>query len=136
VAATSNGQLISFSRKVIDPRRPFKSASKMTNEEKEEGLIPYHPVLEENPKSVLSYDYNVAKVKHLEFFPSGLESTSLVLAYGVDTFLTRTSPSLSFDTLGDEFSRSTLVTVIAGLMVGIVIAKQWASQQKLRQDWN
>uniref|UniRef100_A0A914HS65 ER membrane protein complex subunit 1 n=1 Tax=Globodera rostochiensis TaxID=31243 RepID=A0A914HS65_GLORO len=35
--------------------------------------------------------------------PSGLETTSLVFAYGIDLFYTRVTPSGTFDILKDDF---------------------------------
>ncbi len=41
---------------MIDPRRPRQ---KPTSQELEEGLVQYDPVLPDNPKSVLSHEYEV-----------------------------------------------------------------------------
>lgn len=41
---------------MLDPRRPRQ---KPTNQELEEGLVQYDPVLPDNPKIVLSHEYEV-----------------------------------------------------------------------------
>lgn len=135
VVATSSGQLLAFPRRLVDPRRPYKTASKMSAEEKEEGLIPYQPVLEDNPKTTLSYNLDVRGVQQIVFMPTGLESTTIAFAFGLDHFMTRVSPSQMFDTLGEDFSRSTLVLVMVGLCGGIFVSKELVRRQNLKQAW-
>ena len=54
--ANENGQIQSFPRRFLDPRRP---KHKPTAEESEEWLIQYDAVLPDDPKRVLSHQYQV-----------------------------------------------------------------------------
>ena len=50
-----------------------------------------------------------------------MESTSLVLAYGIDIFGTRVTPSAAFDILGKAFNKLSLVATVAALAVGVFV---------------
>jgi hypothetical protein len=54
-----HGQIQAVSKRLLDPRRPYKTASAMSAEEKEELLVPYSAVLEENPKEVITHELQV-----------------------------------------------------------------------------
>eukprot|EP00951_Prasinocladus_malaysianus_P003940 scaffold27883_cov33-Prasinocladus_malaysianus.AAC.1 len=71
--------------------------------EKEERLIPYKADLGIHPPFFATYDKMVQDVRGAQTFPTNLESTTLMLAYGMDVFYTRLSPSKSFDMLDDDF---------------------------------
>lgn len=62
IIAGSDGDVKFIPRKLIDPRRPYKTAAQMSAEEKEEELIPYEPVLTLDQKSSLAYNLNVKKL--------------------------------------------------------------------------
>ncbi|CCM05286.1 uncharacterized protein FIBRA_07498 [Fibroporia radiculosa] len=118
--ANENYQIQSFPRRFLDPRRPKR---KPTSEEMEEWLTQYDALLPDDPKRVLSHDYQVVGTKHILTSPALLESTSLVFAYGQDLFFTRITPSNTFDLLSENFNKAQLVLTIAGLALAIVIAK-------------
>ena len=52
--------------------------------------------------------------------PAALESTSLVLAFGLDLFMTRVQPSRTFDLIPDEFPYGFLLTMTL-LLGGIML---------------
>lgn len=111
-------------------------------------LAPYEPYLPLDPKRVVSHTYEVrvlsrghcAKlltgfirllhharqvlgVKSIYSSPALLESTSIVLASGLDLFQTRVMPSGGFDVLPDSFNKVQLVLTILGLTAGIAVSK-------------
>lgn len=55
--AHEHGQIQSVPRRFLDPRRPKQ---KPTAEEMEEWLIQYDPVIPDDPKRVLSHNYQVS----------------------------------------------------------------------------
>ena len=57
VVATQNRRIQSFPRRLLDPRRPHR---RPTSEELEEQLIEYDPVLPNDPRRVLSHNYDVS----------------------------------------------------------------------------
>ncbi|CAG8433616.1 1193_t:CDS:10 [Ambispora gerdemannii] len=103
----------------LDPRRPL---GPLTNEDKEEMLIPYEPALPDSKQLISSYNLTV-------------KSTSLVLAYGLDIFFTRVAPSKTFDVLNEDFSKSTLLVTIFGLVLGIIITRPMVRRKNVNARW-
>lgn len=127
------GQVAMLPRRVLDPRRPLGKPSKA---DQEEMLVPYSPVIQDVPSAVLSHKYPVAGVAHLTTSPTLLESTSLLLAWGLDLFCTRAiQPSGSFDVLSDGFAKSQLIMTLAALGAGVVIAAPAVTRKTLRSKW-
>ncbi|EKM58157.1 uncharacterized protein PHACADRAFT_116839 [Phanerochaete carnosa HHB-10118-sp] len=132
IVAGENGIIQSFPRRFFDPRRPKR---KPTNEELEEWLIQYDPVIPDDPKRVLSHTYQVANVRAIITSPALLESTSLVFAHGLDLFSTRVTPSNTFDVLSENFNKAQLVLTISGLALAILITKPMVRNKRLRERW-
>lgn len=151
--ANENGQIQSFPRILLNPRR---TRDKPTAEEQEEWLVQYDPVLPDDTHRVLSHNYRVrylslqpfqdlisllsfelqvVNVRHILTAPALLESTSLVFAYGLDLFCTRVTPSGTFDVLNETFNKAQLVFTICGLAVAIVAARPMVRQKRRREKW-
>ena len=97
--------------------------------------MPYKPDLGMNPPFFVTYDKIVAGLRGVDTFPTTLESTALMFAYGLDLSYTRLAPSKSFDMLDDDFSYALLVATLlgmAGLGVYLQITKQ---QNELARKW-
>jgi hypothetical protein len=77
--ALANGGILEIPWVFVDPRRPVT----VTPEMREEGLIPYVPELPMPSESIINYNQTVQRVKGIHTAPSGLESTCLVLVYGL-----------------------------------------------------
>ncbi|ORX73199.1 DUF1620-domain-containing protein, partial [Linderina pennispora] len=103
--------------------------------EEAEGLVPYGPVLPMDPKRVLSYSHSVAGIRAIRAAPTHLESTSLVAAYGLDLFFTRTSPSGTFDQLSPSFSKTNLIVTILALTIGCVVGGPLVRRKVTKQAW-
>ncbi|KAI6098758.1 hypothetical protein F5141DRAFT_1145408, partial [Pisolithus sp. B1] len=80
----------SVPRRLLDLRRPL---SKVSPSEADERLVTYEVVLPDDARLAISHNYEVANIRQIMSAPSQLESTSLVLAIGLDLFLTCISPS-------------------------------------------
>ena len=118
--------LMSIPRYILDPRRPV--GRDPTPLEAEEGLFRYNPVLEFEPKWLLSHKRDLLSISKVITTPSKLESTSLLLAYGdVDIFGTRVSPIGTFDMLGKGFSKLQLVGTVAALAIGTSLLAPFVS---------
>ena len=118
--------LVSISRAFLDPRRPVGRDA--TASEMEEGLFKYSPMLDFEPKWILSHKRELMSISGIVTSPSLLESTSLVFAFGdVDLFLTRVSPIGAFDLLGKGFSKLQLVLTVVALAVGTTIVAPFVS---------
>jgi hypothetical protein len=77
----------------------------------------------------------VAGARNIVASPASLESTSIVLTYGIDLFLTRVAPSNTFDILSENFNKLQLVLTIAALALGIAITKPMVKRKIMRQRW-
>jgi ER membrane protein complex subunit 1 len=109
--------LVALPRMVLEPRRPV--GRDPTPAEVEEGLMRYSPVIEIDPRHVVSHERSVLGVREIITSPTILESTVLVTAFGVDVFGTRVAPSLAFDYLGRGFNKLSLVATVAALAAGV-----------------
>lgn len=119
----------------MDPRRPvLNNGGKLSKDEQEEQLFPYGPIPDEK-KWFLSYDLEILGIKHIVSYPALLESTSLVYAYGLDTFFTYDSPSRQFDVLSEDFSKSQLLLTISALLIGIIITGPIVKRKQVSALW-
>ncbi|KAJ3711601.1 DUF1620-domain-containing protein [Lentinula raphanica] len=133
IVANVNGKIQSISRRLLNPRRPI--GRKPSSEEQEEQLIQYDPLLPDDPRKVISHNYDVARVRSITTSPALLESTSLVFAYGLDLFLTRVAPSNTFDVLNESFNKLQLVLTVMGLAAAIFVTRPMVRRKKLREKW-
>lgn len=131
LVTTQSGRIVALDRRFLDPRRPVKA----TAADREEGLIPYSEVLPLLPGAFLSGASRIARVRSVLSAPAGLESASHVLAIGFDIFYTRTAPSRTFDTLGDDFSRPLLAVTVVVLGIGAMTAGWIVRRDDLTRQW-
>ncbi|KZT58169.1 DUF1620-domain-containing protein [Calocera cornea HHB12733] len=132
VVANDRSQIQAYPHAILDPRRPV---GKLTSEQKEELLIPFDSVIPDDPRRTVSQNIQVMGTTRLSTTPTALESTTLLLASGVDLFLARLSPSSTFDILSDSFNKTQLILTIIGLIAGIAIVRPIVESKKVRQRW-
>ncbi|PWN47696.1 DUF1620-domain-containing protein [Violaceomyces palustris] len=132
LVATDRETLFSIPRRVLDPRRPV---GKPTKAEAEEFLPVYDAFIPPDPKWIVSHVFPLGKVDKVVTSPALLESTSTVLAYGLDYFFTRVSPSGQFDILQESFNKPQLLLTIAALSVGIIITRPMVRGRSLDARW-
>jgi hypothetical protein len=118
VAIPSINSIIGIPRSIIDPRRPI--GRDPTAQEQSEGLVRYTPLINFDPKWHLTHKYEVLGMREIITSESGIESTSLVFAYGLDVFGTRVAPSFAFDILGKGFNKISMLLTVVGLFVGVL----------------
>ena len=136
ILATTTGQLVALNKNLLDPRRPLVHPSKMRQQDREEGLIPYASTLGGvNPLTVLTHRHTIARPAHVLTAPTTLESTSLVVGIGLDLFLTRTAPAREFDRLNDDFNYVALVGAIAFLIVATYGSGWYSTRRDLLAAW-
>ncbi|SPP84058.1 ER membrane protein complex subunit 1 isoform X2 [Drosophila guanche] len=128
---TASGSIIEMPWHLLDPRRPIAS----TTQGREEGAIPYIPELPLPTESHINYNQTVARLRNIYTAPSGLESTCLVVATGLDLFVTRVAPSKTFDLLKEDFDYILISIVLVALTSGSLIVKHLASRKLLKQAW-
>ncbi|XP_045520266.1 ER membrane protein complex subunit 1 isoform X1 [Pieris brassicae] len=129
--ALSTGKILELPWSFVEPRRPLSP----TGEHREEGLIPYAPEVPLPSEASLNYNQTTHRVRAIYTAPSGLESTSLVLATGLDIFYTRVAPSKTFDLLKDDFDYHLITIVLGALIIASYSTKYFASRKMLKQAW-
>ncbi|KAK3934414.1 DUF1620-domain-containing protein [Diplogelasinospora grovesii] len=125
--------IVGIPRILLDPRRPV--GRDPTAAEIEEGLIKYSPVIEMDPKFVITHERDVLGVKKIITAPSIVESTSLVFAYGIDVFGTRVAPSMLFDILGKGFNKVALIGTVLAIMAGVVALSPMVRKKQIDMRW-
>ncbi|KAF8252728.1 DUF1620-domain-containing protein [Wilcoxina mikolae CBS 423.85] len=125
--------IYSIPKRVLDPRRPVGREPDAA--EKEEGLFVYTPVVEIDPKSIITHKRKVLGLKKISTTPSQLESTSLVFAYGGDLFGTRMAPSMAFDLLGKGFAKVQLVLTVVALGIGAAFVAPMVRKKQINSKW-
>jgi hypothetical protein len=126
VTVPSINSIIGIPRSFIDPRRPI--GRDPTAQEQSEGLVKYTPLINFDPKWHLSHKYEVLGIQDIITSESGIESTSLVFAYGLDIFGTRVAPSFAFDILGKGFNKISMLLTVVGLFVGVLFVAPLVSR--------
>lgn len=127
----SRHSIMAINQRYLDPRRPTGAPTAM---EKEEMLIPYSPI-PDDARLYLSYNLEVANVKKIVTSPTLLESTTVVVAFGQDVFVTRHAPSKTFDILNEDFSKSQLMLTIVALVVVLFVTKPMVVNKQLKELW-
>jgi hypothetical protein len=119
--ATSNGQVISLNKRMLDPRRPHGELK----ESEKNGLVKYEPILPIMLMRMPLHVHEVFSVESIFCASTNVKSQSLVIAYGgPDIFFSRLSLSMAFDLLPDDFNRGLLTVVLIGLIVLLNVMQQ------------
>ncbi|XP_019633907.1 PREDICTED: ER membrane protein complex subunit 1-like isoform X2 [Branchiostoma belcheri] len=129
--ALPNGGLMTLPKNILDPRRPIIP----TKQHQEEGVYPYIPELHINPMTLLTYNQSVEGIRGIHIGAAGLESTSVVLAYGLDLFYTRIMPSQMFDVLKEDFDYFFISSILLGLVMATLITHRLAAMKTLNRSW-
>uniref|UniRef100_A0A7E4VNT4 ER membrane protein complex subunit 1 n=1 Tax=Panagrellus redivivus TaxID=6233 RepID=A0A7E4VNT4_PANRE len=125
------GGILEVSRRFADARRPIE----MTPELREEMIVPYMPELPVATEELINYNQTVAHIHGIKTATSGLESTSLMLAYGLDLFYTRVTPSGTFDILKDDFDYVLISAVMILLVTSSFVVKRIWKQSSIKAAW-
>uniref|UniRef100_A0A8C9Y4Z3 ER membrane protein complex subunit 1 n=1 Tax=Sander lucioperca TaxID=283035 RepID=A0A8C9Y4Z3_SANLU len=126
-----SGGILSLPKMFLDPRRP----EIVTEQSREENLIPYAPELLIRTEWFINYNQTVSRVRGIYTAPSGLESTCLVVAYGLDIYQTRVYPSKQFDVLKDDYDYMLISSVLLALFFATMISKRLAEVKLLNRAW-
>ncbi|XP_034551243.1 ER membrane protein complex subunit 1 isoform X1 [Notolabrus celidotus] len=126
-----SGGILSLPKMFLDPRRP----EIVSEQSREENLIPYAPELLIRTEWFINYNQTVSRVRGIYTAPSGLESTCLVVAYGLDIYQTRVYPSKQFDVLKDDYDYMLISSVLLALFFATMISKRLAEVKLLNRAW-
>ncbi|XP_063292292.1 ER membrane protein complex subunit 1 [Pelobates fuscus] len=126
-----SGAILSLPKALLDPRRPEIP----TEYTREENLIPYTPDIQIHAERFINYNQTVSRMRGIYTAPSGLESTCLVVAYGLDMYQTRVYPSKQFDVLKDDYDYILISSVLIGLVFATMITKRLSQVKMLNRAW-
>lgn len=127
--------IVGIPRQALDPRRPV-GRDPTAAEQEAEGLMKYWPSLEIDPRSIVSHERDIIGISNIVAAPAIVESTTLVVAYGVDVFGTRVAPSGVFDILGKGFNKFTLILTVLALFGGVIfLAPMVSSSASFRYEF-
>ncbi|OAA70352.1 hypothetical protein ISF_02326 [Cordyceps fumosorosea ARSEF 2679] len=126
--------VVALPRVLLDPRRPV-GRDPTANEIEAEGLPRYAPAIEIDARNVLSHDWEVLGVAGFAAAPAVVESTSLLVAYGIDVYATRVVPSGLFDILGKGFNKLTLVSTVLALTAGVLFLAPMVRRNQINRRW-
>ncbi|XP_076040041.1 ER membrane protein complex subunit 1 [Oratosquilla oratoria] len=129
--ALQSGNIIQMSKWFLDPRRPVSNNAPG----REEGLAPYVPELPLPPQEMINYNHSLPHVTAIFTAPTGMESTCIVLVYGLDLFYTRVFPSKMFDMLKDDFDHYLIGGVLLALVTAALVSRRLAQRKALNQAW-
>jgi len=130
---TTSDQIVGLDKRLVDPRRP--SIDVYSNDDREEGLIPYNSTLFVFDKIYVSYNKIIGNLREIITSPSLLESTSLVFAYGTDIFYIQSTPSKTYDLISHDFNYTALLATVAILCVSSIIFAYITSRKDLNRMW-
>ncbi|KAF2867353.1 hypothetical protein BDV95DRAFT_503088 [Massariosphaeria phaeospora] len=133
VTLPASNSIVGIPRQAIDPRRPI--GRDPTAQEQSEGLTKYTPMILFDPKWHLNHKYELIGVKNVITSESGIESTSLVFAYGLDIFGTRVAPSFAFDILGKGFNKVQMLLTVVALFVSVLFVAPLVQRKQINSLW-
>ncbi|KAI0402422.1 hypothetical protein F4802DRAFT_575694 [Xylaria palmicola] len=131
--APASHAVVGIPRALLEPRRP--AGRDPTAGEAEEGLARYAPAVELDPRMAVTHTRDVLGVRGILVAPAVLESTCLVLAYGLDVFGSRVAPSGAFDVLGKGFNKVTLLGTVAALFLGVLGLGPMVRKKQINMRW-
>jgi len=132
LVASSKGSVLDLPLHMVDPRRPALSTPAHL---REPGIPPYTPEIPVPHESLLNYNKSVEKIRGIVTSPSGLESTALVLVYGLDLYGSRVAPSKGFDLIKDDFEHLMIACVLVGLLAASYGTRKLSQRKMLNQAW-
>jgi len=132
LVASSQGSVLDLPLHMVDPRRPALSTPAHL---REPGIPPYTPEIPIPHESILNYNQSVEGIRGIVTSPSGLESTALVLVYGLDLYGSRVAPSKGFDLIKDDFEHLMIAAVVVGLLAASYGTRKLSQRKMLNQAW-
>ncbi|KAL7641497.1 UNVERIFIED_CONTAM: hypothetical protein RMT77_007368 [Armadillidium vulgare] len=130
IFALRSGNVLQMSKLFLDPRRPMTHGGF-----RDEHLPGYLPELPFSPQEMINHNHSLPRVSAIYTSFTGLESTCLVLVYGLDVFYTRLFPSKMFDVLKDDFDHYLIIGVLLTLILSALITKKLSQRKALKQAW-
>lgn len=110
--------ILGLARHVLDPRRPV-DRDPTAAEMEAEAIMRYTPAIEIDARNYITHERDVIGVRGILATPTIVESTTLVVSYGIDVFGSRVTPSGTFDILDKGFNKVSLLATVVALTWGV-----------------
>lgn len=141
--ATTTEQIFRVSKDMLNPRRPYqglagekdKAVPNQFAATKEEAVVPYAPLLPLRHTEVLNYHQALGAVSGIISSPTSLESTSLVLCYGLDLFFMPVQSAKAYDVLSPGFNYFLLYASVGFVVVTWIVTTIWAEHKTMQDRW-
>ncbi|RQX72980.1 putative transmembrane protein [Toxoplasma gondii CAST] len=143
LATSSSHQIYTMSTRLANARRPrlvderglpLKEAGP-AQQQQEEGVLPYHPLLPLLPHDCISYYNQVFHVRGIAAHHTLRESTSSTFAFGLDLFFSPVQPAKGYDVLSSQFNYGLLAAAMVTLLVLVVLTRWRAKEADLAAKW-
>lgn len=133
---TTSGQIYMMDRRHIDPRRPVVPPGTKPNAAAAgEGLPPYHPELPVIPTAFATLNKRLAGLTGLRTEAAMLESSTLLIGWGMDVFFARLAPSQTYDMVPEDFPFALLVISVVGLAAALIAVRMAVKKRATRMKW-
>lgn len=135
VMILDSNQVYLLDTQFLSPRRRLEDSV-------EEGLFDdpslpvYKPSLPWSGTNIATYYLQLEGLQRLETADTSLESTSVVVAYGLDLFVARVMPEKGFDLLAEDFSKSAILLTVIGLLLLNIIVQRWFAIKNAKEKFN
>uniref|UniRef100_A0A6A7FXR4 ER membrane protein complex subunit 1 n=1 Tax=Hirondellea gigas TaxID=1518452 RepID=A0A6A7FXR4_9CRUS len=126
----SSSQVLSFDRMLLDTLRPLEGEPNI------QASLPYAPVLPySNDVNMISRDHEISKISNIISTSALVESTSLIVAWGLDLFFCRVMPSKTFDMLAPDFNHLLLALTVVIVFLAIFAIDYFQKKRTLDAQW-
>jgi len=136
VGLSRNG-ILALDKRFVDARRVQRTGNQPMEEDIKEGIIPYRPVIDLQPLHLITFNYSVNNIRNIYTDSSHLESTTLVIAHGLDVYFVATSgiSGHTFDRLDPNFDTPFLIFVCSVIFVASCLSHYYVKNYNLMQSW-
>ncbi|ODV85945.1 hypothetical protein CANARDRAFT_28010 [[Candida] arabinofermentans NRRL YB-2248] len=131
-----SGEVRAIPRFILSGHRPVQELDAAQKQEYQ--LLRYDPVIPNNERMTLSHYRKLLSSElnsNVISVPTELESTSFVISFDLDTFVTLVRPSGSFDSMTSDFNGKILILTMVVLVLGILITQPMVESKKLKDAW-
>jgi hypothetical protein len=145
IMSLAKDQLYRISKDMLNPRRPHMTSAGVIDKDKtsipsqfafkDEPLRPYEATMPYRAYDVLTYDNSMKQVDGIISSPTGLESTALVFAHGLDLFFTPVQSAKAYDVLSPGFNYGLLFASVGSVVVALIVTSFLSSIKQLNERW-
>ncbi|KAJ6244979.1 hypothetical protein M0813_20688 [Anaeramoeba flamelloides] len=131
VLALSTDDLFLLSDSFLNPERTLNVQNAMKL-----GLMPYATYLPHQAKNIINDNEQVLQIKEIKSDNTEIESTSFIVAYGLDLFYDCVTIDQSFDKIDSQFNFSALIITMLVLIIALIAMQRMKGNKNVKTNWN